>query len=64
MTHTLRRCTRLTLAALVLAIGSGCTGMNVEFTNTDPAAYLNYNSRMVAPNWADPAFPGNAWSPN
>jgi hypothetical protein len=63
MTHTLCRCTRLTLAALLLAIGCGCTGMNVEFINTDPAAYLNYNGRMMAPNWADPDFPGNAWSP-
>ena len=62
MTHTLRRCTGLTLAALVLVIGCGCTGMNVEFMNTDPAAYTSY--RMMAPNFADPAFPGNAWSPN
>jgi hypothetical protein len=29
--------------------------------NTDPANYSSY--RMMAPNWADPAFPGNAWSP-
>lgn len=64
MTLTLCRGTRLTLAALLLAIGCGCTGINVEFINTDPAAYLNYNSRMMAPNFADPAFPGNAWSPN
>lgn len=62
MTHTLRRCTGLTLADLVLVIGCGCTGMNVEFINTDPAAYTS--DRMMAPNFADPAFPGNAGSPN
>jgi hypothetical protein len=61
MTYTLRRCASLTLAALALVVGCGCTGMNVEFMNTDPANYTS--NRMMAPNWADPGFSGNAWSP-
>jgi hypothetical protein len=61
MIHSLRRCASLTLAVFLLVIGCGCSGMNVEFMNTDPATYPSY--RMMAPNWADPAFPGNAWSP-
>ena len=61
MTHTLRRCASLTLAALALVIGCGCSGMNVEFVNTDSSAAMYYQ-RMMAPNWADPAFSGNAWT--
>ena len=62
MTHSLRRTASLTLAALLLIIGCGCAGADIQVINTDPT-YPYYRGRMMAPDYANPYFMGNAWTP-
>ena len=63
MSPALRRTASLTLAALVLIIGCGCAGADIQFINTDPYYYPYYQGRMMAPDYSNPYFMGNAWSP-
>jgi hypothetical protein len=62
MSPALRRTASLTLAALLLIIGCGCAGADIQFINTDPG-YPYYQGRMMAPDYANPYFMGNAWTP-
>ncbi len=52
----------LTLAALLLIIGCGCAGADIQVINTDPN-YPYYQGRMMAPDYSNPYFMGNAWTP-
>ena len=62
MTPILRRTASLTLATLLLIIGCGCAGADIQVINTDPN-YPYYPGRMMAPDYANPYFMGNAWTP-
>jgi hypothetical protein len=62
MPTTLRRTASLSLAALLLIIGCGCAGADIQVINTDPNNPY-YPGRMMAPDYANPGFLGNAWTP-
>ena len=68
MLSTLRRTASLTLAALLLIIGCGCAGADIQVINTDPNYPYSpyspyYPGRMMAPDYTNPYFMGNAWTP-